>query len=41
MEFELKNEGSSSFEKELSESDDEVKLQTPSVRRYDHVRRPG
>ena len=40
MEFELKNEGSYSFEEESSELDDEVELQTPALRRYDGVRRP-
>ena len=40
MEFELNNEGSNSFEEESSESDDEVELKTPTLRRYDHVRRP-
>ena len=39
MEFELMNEGSDSFEEELSESDEEVELQTPTLRRSDHVRR--
>ena len=40
MEFELKNEGSNSFEEESSELDDEVEPQTPTLRRDDHVRRP-
>ena len=40
MEFELKNERSHSFEEEdSSESDDEVEPQTPTLRRYDRVRR--
>ena len=34
------NEGSDSVEENLSESDFEVELQTPSLRRFDHVRRP-
>ena len=37
MEFELKNEGFDTFEEE---SYNEVELQTPALRRYDHVRRP-
>ena len=40
MEFEIMNEGSNSFEEELSESNEEVELQTSSLRRFDHVRRP-
>ena len=40
MEFEIMNEASNSFQEELSESDEEVELQTPALRRYDHVRRP-
>ena len=40
MEFEIVNEGSNSFEEELSQSYEEMELQTPSLRRYDHVRRP-
>ena len=40
MEFELKNEGSNSFEEESFESDDEVEPQTTSLRRSDHLRRP-
>ena len=40
MEFELNNEGSDSFEEESYELDDEVELQTPALRRFDHVRRP-
>ena len=40
MEFQLNNEGSDSFEEELFESDEEVELQTPSLRRSDRVRRP-
>ena len=40
MEFEIMNEGSDSFEKELSELDQVVELQTPTLRRSDHVRRP-
>ena len=40
MEFKIMNEGSDSFEEGLSESDEEVELQTPSLRRSDHVRRP-
>ena len=39
MEFELKNEGSDYFEEESLESDDEVELQTPTLRRYQRVRR--
>lgn len=39
MEFELKNEGSDSFEEESSELDDEVEVQTLAFRRFDHVRR--
>ena len=39
MEFELKNEGSDSFEGESYELDDEVELQTPTLRRSDLVRR--
>ena len=38
MEFELKNEGYDYFEEESSELDDEVELQTPTLRRLDHVR---
>ena len=38
MEFELKNEGYDSFEEETSQSDNEVELKTPTLRRYDHVR---
>ena len=34
------NEGSNSFEEELFESDEEVELQTPALRRSDRVRRP-
>jgi hypothetical protein len=34
------NEGSDSFEEELSESDEEVELQTLDLRRFDRVRRP-
>ena len=33
MEFELKNESSNSFEEETFESDDEMELQTPGLRR--------
>ena len=41
MEFELKNEGYDLFEEEESyELDDEVESQIPSLKRYDHVRRP-
>ena len=40
MDFELKNEGSDSFEQESSESDDEVELQTPTLGSSNHVRRP-
>ena len=40
MEFELKNQGSYSFEEESSELDDEVDLQTPTLRRSNRVRRP-
>ena len=40
MEFEIMNEGFDSVEEELSESDEEVELQTPALRRSDHVRRP-
>ena len=39
MVFELKNEGSYSFEEESSKLNDEVELQTPTLRRYDHIRR--
>ena len=39
MEIDLKNERSDSFEEESSESDDEVELQTPTLRRSDRVRR--
>ena len=39
MEFELNNEGSDSCEEESFESDDEVELQTPTLRRSDHLRR--
>ena len=39
MEFELNNEGYDSFEEESSKSNDEMEPQTPSLRRYDHVRR--
>ena len=39
MGFEIMNEGSDSFEEELFESDEEVELQTPTLRRSDHVRR--
>ena len=34
------NEGSDSIEEDLSELDEEVELQTPSLRRFDPVRRP-
>ena len=40
IEFEIMNEGFDSFEEELSESDEEVELQTPALRRFDRVRRP-
>ena len=40
MDFELKNEGSNSFEEEPFESNDEVKLQTPTLRRSNRLRRP-
>ena len=41
MKFELKNEGSNSFEKEESlEPDNEVDLHTQTLRMFDHVRRP-
>ena len=40
MEFELKNEIYDSFEEESFELDDEVELQTPALRRSNHVRRP-
>ena len=40
MEFEIMNEGSDSFEEELSKSDEKLELQTLTLRRYDHVRRP-
>ena len=40
MEFELNNEGFDSFEEESFESDDKVELQTPSLRRHGHVKRP-
>ena len=40
MEFEIINEGSYSFEEELSESDEEVEVQTPALSRFDRVRRP-
>ena len=39
MEFEIMNEGSDSFEEELSKSDEEVVLQAPTLRRFDRVRR--
>ena len=39
IKFELNNQGSNSFEEESSELDDEVELNTPTLRRYDHVRR--
>ena len=39
-EFEIMNEGSDSFEEESSELDDEVELQTPALRRSDHVKSP-
>ena len=39
MEFELKNEGSNSFEEEPYELDDEVEQQTLALRSFDHVRR--
>ena len=39
IEFELKNEGSDSFEEESSKSVDAVEPQTPSLRTYDHGRR--
>ena len=34
------DEGVDSVEEELIESEEEVDLQTPAVRRYDHERRP-
>ena len=34
------NEGFDSIEEELSESDEEVELQTPALRRFHCVRRP-
>jgi hypothetical protein len=41
VEFELKNEGSKSFEEvESSESNDEVEPHTPVLRRFVHARRP-
>ena len=40
MKFEIMNEGFDSFEKELSESDEEVELHTPSLRRSNRVSRP-
>ena len=40
MQFELKNEGSDSFEEESSKLDDEVEMQTPALTRSNHVRRP-
>jgi hypothetical protein len=40
MEFEIRNEGTDSFEEESPKSEDEEELQTPTLRRYDHVRRP-
>ena len=39
MEFEINNEGFDSFEEESSESDDEVELHIPALRRSNHVRR--
>ena len=39
MEFELKNESFDSFEEESSKSNDEMELQTPTLRRSYHVRR--
>ena len=39
MEFELKNEEFDSFKEESSKLDDEVELQTPSLRRFGRVRR--
>ena len=39
MDFELKNEGSNSFEEESSQLDDEVEPWTPDLRRFYHVRR--
>ena len=40
MEFELMNEGCDSCEEKSYELDDEVELQTPSLRRFDRVWRP-
>ena len=40
MEFEIKNEGFDSFEKKSYKSNDEVELQTPSLRRFDCISRP-
>ena len=40
MEFEIMNERYDSFEERSSELDDEVELQTPTLRRFDLVRRP-
>ena len=40
MEFEKMSEGSSSFEEELFELDEEVELQTPSLSSSNSVRRP-
>ena len=39
MESEIMNEGSDSFEEELSDSDEEVELHTPALRRSNHLRR--
>ena len=39
LNFEIMNEGSDFIEEELSESDEEVELQTPTLRRFDRVRR--
>ena len=40
MEIELQNKGSNSFEEESSKLVDEVELQTPSLRRSNHEKRP-
>ena len=38
--FEIMDEGSDSVEEEIFESDEEMELQTPTVRRFDRARRP-
>ena len=39
-EFEIMEEGADSVEEELLESEEEVDLQTPALRRFDRERRP-